>query len=113
MGVNMGKPMIWSQCVWVRKMSVSSGPFLKSVFMRWSPRRRMPEPASIMTRRSPQRTSRQEVSPPKATVSGPGVGIEPRSPQMRTLNMLASQLEEDLGLLYFLVDRRLELLERG
>jgi len=38
---------------------------------------------------SPTRISMQEVFPPKTTVSGPGQGMEPRSPQMVTWNMLS------------------------
>src|SRR6266536_2413702 len=60
--------------------------------MRWEPRSsssrpsaRMPVPAS-RTRKllSSSETSTQDVFPPYSTVSGPGVGTEPRQPQIVT-----------------------------
>ena len=37
-----------------------------------------------MSNCSPQRSSTQEVLPPKARVRGPGLGMEPRTPQKVT-----------------------------
>lgn len=44
----------------------------------------MPVPASKMSCCPPAMTSRHDVLPPYTTVSGPGLGIEPRVPQQRT-----------------------------
>ena len=41
----------------------------------------MPEPASRMINWPSTRSSTQEVLPPKKTVLGPGVGMDPRTPQ--------------------------------
>jgi hypothetical protein len=51
-----------------------------------TPSRRMPVPASRMTRCSGSGplTATQAVSPPKAAVSGPDVAIDPRVPQKVT-----------------------------
>jgi hypothetical protein len=66
MGVKKGKPMMWSQWVWVKKSFVLTGPRGRSFFMITLASSRMPEPASMMMSRSssPKRSSMQAVLPP-------------------------------------------------
>src|SRR4051794_31808653 len=61
------------------------------------PSARMPVPASRTTAiSSPSLTSTQEVLPPYVTVSGPGVAIEPRQPQIFSpTDKLASPEDRD------------------
>jgi hypothetical protein len=79
-GGKKGKPEMWSQWVWLRKMWATTG--CSAISDR--PSSRMPVPASMM-KRSPSRvrTSTQEQLPPYRIVLGPGEGIEPRVPQKR------------------------------
>src|SRR5512137_1609481 len=95
--------MMWSQWVWVRKIFVRMGPFLRSFASSLPASSRMPLPASTITSRSaaPKRSSRHEVLPPYFTVLGPGVGMDPRTPQnvRRIATTSLRDLEEDLGLL--------------
>src|SRR2546423_13895953 len=51
-------------------------------FSRARPSARMPEPASRTISSPSARISMQLVLPPKRTVSGPGTGIDPRTPQI-------------------------------
>ena len=51
------------------------------LFMSFLPSRRRPVPPSKMRSALPARTSTQLVLPPISTVSGPGVGMLPRTPQ--------------------------------
>jgi hypothetical protein len=62
------------------------GPFA----IRSLPSVRRPLPASMMIRVSPAQTSTQDVLPP-AAYSGPGVGIEPRTPRKRTVRSLVME----------------------
>src|SRR5512137_426332 len=95
--------MMWSQWVWVRKIFVRMGPFFKSFASIFPASSRMPLPASTITSRSsaPKRSSRHAVLPPYFTVLGPGVGMDPRTPQnVRRMAMPSLRdLQEDLGLL--------------
>src|SRR4051812_17968881 len=83
-GVKKGNPWMWSQCVWPRRMFASIG-FLPPA-MRLAARACTPVPQSRM-RSAPLAvvTSTHEVFPPKWTVPGPGVAMEPLVPQKRTL----------------------------
>src|SRR4030067_495963 len=115
MGMKKGKPMMWSQWVWVRKSWVLTGPLGRSLFITCAASSRMPVPASITTRRpcSPKRSSRQAVLPPYFTVLGPGQGTEPRTPQKRRriLDTLPGHLQEHLGLFDLGLHRSLQALQ--
>ena len=69
-GSKNGKPWMWSQCTWLKKMCAVSG----ISFSSFLPSRRRPVPPSKMRRALPARTSTQLVLPPISTVSGPGRG---------------------------------------
>src|SRR5512137_3125726 len=91
------------------------GPFFRSFARSFPASSRMPLPASMITSRSsaPKRSSRHEVLPPYFTVLGPGVGMDPRTPQnvRRIATASLRDLEEDLGLLDFPVHQPLDGLE--
>src|SRR5512138_2002218 len=115
MGVKKGNPMMWSQWVWERKSLVFMGPLGRSRLRREPASSLIPEPASMIIRRSSgsRRTSMQAVFPPYFMVLGPGQGIEPRTPQNVTrIAMMSRSLrdngEEDLGLFDFLAHRILK-----
>ena len=106
--------MMWSQWVWVMKRSAIIGPLLDVL-------------AHELLAEGPDARARVDDDEAGAAAHleaggvaaeeggiGPGVGIEPRSPQIVTVNMRsASELQEDFGLLDLGVDRLLELLEHG
>ena len=71
---------MWSRWRCVRQMLIFCGPSSASS----APSARMPVPASRMTRDPFAVTSTHVVLPPVRTVSGPGVAIEPRHPQILT-----------------------------
>src|SRR3954464_9771274 len=83
-GVKKGKPWIWSQCVCPSRMLATTG--CSARLRSDAARPCTPVPQSRM-RRAPLAvvTSTHEVLPPKWTVPGPGVAIEPLVPQKRTL----------------------------
>src|SRR2546429_352532 len=79
-GAKKGKPWMWSQCVWLKRMLALTG--ATGGAMSASPSGRAPVPQSKMKMcPSAVRTSTHEVLPPKRTVCEPGVGIDPRVPQ--------------------------------
>src|SRR5881227_2370428 len=82
---------MWSQ--WVCEIRIASriGSEPNSRCNDW-PRSRIPEPASRTMISPSARTSTQLVLPPYRTVPGPGVGIEPRTPQKITLVLEACTL---------------------
>src|SRR6266508_6173168 len=75
---------MWSQCVWLMKRCKVMGPPLNS-FISESPSSRIPVPASKTRISLPHRTSTHDVLPPYRVVRGPGVAMEPRVPQKRTI----------------------------
>src|SRR5262245_32085985 len=82
-GAKNGKPWIWSQCKWVKSRLARIGS--SNSRDHDSPNSRIPLPASNTIRVSPCRTSKHVVLPPYFSVRRPGVGIEPRVPQKRTV----------------------------
>src|SRR5439155_16900953 len=82
---------MWSQ--WVCEIRIASriGSEPNSRWSDW-PRSLIPDPASRMMISPSARTSTQLVLPPMRTVTGPGVGIEPRTPQKITLVLEALTL---------------------
>ena len=79
-GRKKGKPITWSQCAWLKSR------WMRRARSAWSrlPARRMPVPASMRSGSPGPRTSRQVVSPPWRTYSGPETEIDPRAPQTVT-----------------------------
>ena len=71
---------MWSQCVCVFS-KVSEMGLAPNSSRRALPSWLIPEPASITMISPPILNSYHEVLPPYRMVSGPGVGIEPRTPQ--------------------------------
>src|SRR4051794_17830204 len=93
-GAKKRRPSRWSRCRCVRKRWTWRTPRRT----RSSPSARMPVPASRTSAVSPSRsTSTQEVLPPYVTVSGPGVGNEPRQPQTLSWrdNLLVAPEDDD------------------
>ncbi len=82
-GAKNGNPWMWSQCVWLTTRSTSTG---SADLASSLPRFRIPVPASKMMTRpesaSGKSTETHGVLPPYRAVAGPGVGIEPRAPQI-------------------------------
>src|SRR5688572_29467184 len=91
-GAKKRRPSRWSRWRWVRNRSRCRMPRPA----RSSPTPRAPVPAS-KTRVAPfsSVTSTHEVLPPHCTVSGPGVGTEPRQPQIFSRTALLPPPEVD------------------
>ena len=84
-GSKNGRPWMWSQWVWPRRIDpVTGSPPGRVCSTSARPRTRAPVPQSNTTSvPRPERSSTHDVLPPYRTVDGPGVAMEPRVPQYR------------------------------